>query len=212
MEGTELMNGMPDPTRPKIRSRMFRTFFWNSLCLVLALSSGSFFAYGKETKSAEKELVARRQRVELMNYFLRDPYQATMPQTPIAIELYNQAVEHFERQDYELARQVLNDSITYDARNPFAYELLADIDYLENHLEEAHQGYRKAYVLRPNDPLKKKIIKISRERRAEEKLETDEQEKFILKYDGTLGEDEGAKLREILEDTYLTLSRDFGYS
>jgi len=168
-------------------------------------------AFGQDQETAAERLLERRQKTELMGFFLKNPDQAQLPQTPIAIELYNQAAGHFQRQDYDLARETLKDALRYDERNSFAYELLADIDYLESRLEKAKKNYRKAYVLRPSEDLRKKIEKLGREFQTEKDFKTYRDEKFILKHDGTLSEEAFTRIRTVLAETYKTISQDFGY-
>ena len=162
-------------------------------------------------KSREEQAVEQRQKVDILSFFLKDPKTAEVPKTPMAAGLYNQAVEHFQRSDYELARQALQDSISYDNKNPLAYELLGDVDYYEQKLSDAKGHYETAYGLQPSAGLQKKIEKIRDESRVERNLSTYREQHFIIKYKNSEQQFEGFELRELLRETYRNISQEFAY-
>ncbi len=159
----------------------------------------------------EERVIARRQRAQLRGFFMKKAGDASLPKTPISVELYNQAVDHYQRQDYELARLALAEAIIYDERNSFAYELLADIDYLDGNLEDARKGYREAFRIRPSGGLREKLEKMDREFHTEQAMSTYETEHFILKYDGALSDEEVTRVSGLLSATYDRLSEAFGH-
>lgn len=166
---------------------------------------------GTGEKSAAERAIEKRQEIQLMSFFLKDPKDAATPQTPFAVTLYNQAVQYFQSNDYDLARQSLKDSISYDDKNPFAYELLGDVDYLQQRLSDAKSGYEIAYALAPTEELKKKIEKVRDESRVEKKLSTYREQHFIIKYHNEDQSVEGFELRELLRGSYRDISKEFGY-
>ncbi len=180
------------------------------LLVVLSLSFSVLHA-AEENKNPTAESIEKRQKVELMGFFLKDPKDAAFPKTNLAIQFYNQAVGHFEKSEYDLARQALKDSIAQEENNPLAYALLGDIDYLEQQLKDAKAHYELAYALGPTEDLKKKIEKLSEEIKVEKKLATYREQHFLIKYHDEEQRFEGFELRELLRQTYQTLSKDFAY-
>lgn len=174
-------------------------------------SWNSTMAASEENKSEMAEAIEKRQKVELLGFFLKDPKDAAFPKTNLAIQFYNQAVKHFEKNEYTLARQALKDSIAQEENNPLAYALLGEMDYLEQNLAGAKTHYETAYALGPTEALKQKLEKIREEIKVEKKLATYREQHFIIKYHGEERRFEGFELRELLRLTYRNLSQDFAY-
>lgn len=190
------------------RERPLAGFHGLLLLGLVSLIPGLFAA---EDKTANQEAMERRQRVELMSFFLQDPDKAVVPKTTLSIQLYNQAVEQYQANRYDLARELLRDSMKQDDANAFAYELMGDIDAAEQKLTEAKSNYEIAYNLRPKESLKDKIKKLMEETKVEKKLSTYQEEHFIIKYYNQEERLEGFELRELLRKTYLNISRDFAF-
>jgi tetratricopeptide (TPR) repeat protein len=165
----------------------------------------------EEKKSAAQESLERRQRSEIMGYFMKDPGQAKLPGTAMAVGLYNQAVGHFQKSEYDLARKALDDSLQYDAMNPLAYELIGDIDNLEQKLKDARLNYETAYRIGPSDRIKEKLEKLGKEEAVEGQLARYDEEHFVIQYQKTGQPYEGFELRELLRETYRNVSSDLGY-
>ena len=169
----------------------------------------------KEEKESERDVVRKsienRNRTEIMKYFLGNPSDASSMNTSMGIELYNQAVEFYEKKEFDMAREALQDSLRYDSRNPLTYELLGDIDYFEQKLDDALKNYEAAFRLKAQEDLKKKILKIQKEKQVESGLATYSAERFIIKYRGEDRGLEGFELRELLQDAYREVGQDFGY-
>ncbi len=204
-------------THPPIekRIRMAQTFLAFLLFLLIGLAPAGFC---KETNPDDLDERARaaksleaRSRTEMMNYFLGKPQDASGVKIPVAIELYNQAVEFYEKREYDLAREALNDSLGYDAKNPFAHELLGDIAYYEQKMDEALTHYEAAFRLRARTDLKEKILKIQKEQKVEAGLKTYQEEHFIIKYRGDDRGIEGFELREILRNDFREVGQDLGF-
>ncbi len=173
------------------------------------LASG--FLYGADKKSVKQDQLERRQKVELMSFFLKDPKDAELPKTTLGINLFNQAVEYYQKGEFALAKQTLKDSLAQDDQNAYAYELLGDIYNNQQDLKEARANYQIAYNLQPTDALRKKIEILGKEAIVEKKLSTYKEEHFIIKYHNQEKQFEGFELREILRQTYRGISQDFGY-
>ncbi len=181
---------------------------WTVLfCLALSFSAQA----AESKKSAAAESVERRQKVELLGFFLKDPKDAKLPETPMGVQLYNQAVVYYQKSELVLARQTLLESLQYDDLNPLAYELLGDIDFNAQKLKEAKSNYEIAYNLQPTESLREKLEKTAGEEKVDKKLSTYTEEHFIIKYHNQNKSYEGFELRELLRRTYSAISKDFGY-
>jgi hypothetical protein len=165
----------------------------------------------QEKKSEAEESLVKRQRAELLSFYLKSPRDAALPKTPVSVDLYNQAVHYVQSHDYELARQTLKEAIAYDEKNSFAYELMGDLDYLEQHLQEALEQYKSAFRIHPRKELKEKIEKLLREIPVEEKFSTYKDKNFILNYEGRADPHEIMRLRKLLRASYRRISKDFAY-
>ena len=191
--------------------------FWRGMFFIggLALTWSLVVAVSPREKADEKEAarkeVEERTRTQVMKYFLGGSRETEGVSAPVAIELYNDAVEFYQKKEFDLAKQALQDALNYDARNPFAFELLGDIHYYEQNLPEAEKDYESAYRLRPRQDLKEKIMKVQKEKPVESGLTTYREEHFIIKYAGEDKGLEGFELREMLRNAYREVGQDFGY-
>lgn len=172
---------------------------------------GPFVFAQTNDQTQSKEALERRQKAEMIGYFLKDPSDSQLPTTALAVNLYNQGVELFNKNEYDLARQAFKDSLSYDDQNALAYERLAEIDYREQNLTEAKANYEIAYALQPRAELKEKIEKLAQETKVEKKLSTYREQHFIIKYHNEDKNLEGFELRELLRGTYKAISQDFAY-
>ena len=128
----------------------------------------------------------------------------------VAREQYNQAVEQFNLHQYELAEELLKESIKHDSKNPYAYELLGEIANLNHQLVQAEEYYRKAFSLNPDPLLRAKLEKVIRERKIDKTQQQYSDEHFIIRYrrDENL---EGSRIRDFLREAYRSVSHEFGY-
>lgn len=188
-----------------IRS-VFRLFAVSALMSCLLLPSAMAGSENQENNS-----LARRQKVEILGFFLKDPGKARVPTTPIAVQMFNDAVEFYEKKEYDLASEALKDSLEYDPRNQLAYELLGDISYLQQRLAEAKEYYKKAYELGANSRLRDKLSKLREEASVERGMSTYRERHFIVKYKRDNKMYDGFDLRELLRETYRDISKDMGH-
>lgn len=182
-----------------------------SVFCLLCLSSSGFSEKAESEDESARKAIETRGRTEILSYFLGNPQDASGVKVPFAIELYNQAVEFYQKKEYELAREALQDSLSYDPKNPLALELLGDIDYYEQKLDRAEENYEAAFRLRPRKELKEKILKIQKEKPVEKGLATYREEHFLIKYGGEERGLEGFELREYLRNAYREVGQDLGY-
>lgn len=169
------------------------------------------FSAALHADAQAEDRIDRRQKVELLSFFLKDPKDAELPKTTLGINLLNQAVAYYQKNDFEMARKTLRDVLKQDNLNPYAYELLGDIYNNEQNLKEAKSNYEIAYNLQPSDNLKKKMETLGKEVKADQKLSTYKEEHFIIKYHDQEKNIEGFELRELLRQTYRSISQDLGY-
>ncbi len=186
---------------------MFGVAFGALLGLLMAVPA---FAAEKEKTRAE-ELLERRQKVQIMGYFLKDPKDAEIPETGIAVQSFNQAVEFFQKEEYDLAREAVEESLALDDANAFAYELLGDIDSVQDKLADAKKNYEISYNLDPKPEVKEKIEKLGAEQKVQKKLSTYKEEHFVIRYQREQDKDRGFELRELLRATYANISKEFGH-
>ncbi len=165
-------------------------------------------ALAAENNSDDDKLV-KRERLELMKYFSAPPGTAKFPSSVSSASLLNEAVEHFKKREYDLARRLLEAAIREDAQNAQAYALLGEIDYLGQKLASAKSNYEIAYALDPRPDLKKKIETILVEKKQEKQFATYDEEHFLIKYPSGHDAAEGYELRELLREAYAVISRDF---
>ena len=169
------------------------------------------FLWAGETKSAQDEALERRQKVEIMSFFLKDPKDAKLPTTPQSIELFNQAVDYYKKQDYAMARQSLKQSLALNTKNAFAYELMGDIDSNEQKLADAKANYEIAFNLEPSERIRKKLEENQQEVAVDKTLRTSEAEHFLIKYHDSEKKVEQFELKQMLRDVYKQISQDMGF-
>lgn len=163
-----------------------------------------------EREEAKNDL-ENRGRTEIMNFLLGRPKDTAGLKVPLSIELYNQAVEFYQKNEFDLAREALKDSLSYDPRNAFAHELLGDIAYYEQKLGEAEEHYLAAFRVRARNDLKEKIFRTKKERKVEATLTHYPEEHFIIMYRGEEKGIEGYGLSEALRKAYREVGQDLGY-
>ena len=125
-------------------------------------------------------------------------------------ELYNEAVGYFNKHQYEVAENMLKESVGQDPTNPYAYELLGEIANLNHDLVTAENYYKKAFSLNPNLKLREKYEKLVREKDIDKEHQQYSDEHFIIRYKQSENL-EGSKIRDFLRDAYRAISQDFGY-
>ncbi len=171
----------------------------------------AFPAFAAEKSEAEQALL-KKQEIEWKKFYAGGAGQnAAMPQTSLAVDYYNQAVEAFQAHDHELAREALQESLKLNARNPFARELLGDIAEVEHNLPEAKAQYQKAYLIQPSDKLREKMEKLSREIGLDAGFTDFQEGRFLLKSKQANSESM-KKLTLDLEKTYQKLAKDFSFT
>ena len=181
--------------------------FHLAVCVIGLVGASALFA-ADQYDDRGKESVERRQKIEIGQFYAGKGDKA--PVAPMAIALYNDAVKFYEKNEFELARQALNDSLELEPRNALALELLGEIANLQQDFEKAEYYYKRSYLVSPSARLRQKIEKIQSEHQVEKNLDTYDAEHFIIKYRRGEKGYEGYWLKNLLRDTYSLLSKDFG--
>lgn len=161
--------------------------------------------------SASEKRFQDQQRREWKRYYAGGA-QKEIPQTSLAVEFFNQAVEAYQGHDYELAREALSESLKLNARNAYAHELLGDMAVEENDLPGARESYRQAYLLQPSDKLREKMEKAGREVRLDGEHQEFAQGHFQIRASRDIPEEELMVLARELETIYDRLEKFFGYA
>ena len=162
----------------------------------------------------------QRQLNELKRYYSAGARSgvAGVPQIPMAISFYNDAVQFFEKGEYEIAREAATESIHLDPRNPLAWELLGEIENLRQNFDKAGEYYKKSYGLNASPRVKAKLEKLNKERLVEGRWILPRGTLFI-KYDRSDSQYEGFFLKIFAGDLpesfsgsgILYSSQDCGY-
>src|SRR5262249_3039593 len=96
--------------------------------------------------------------------------------------------------------------------DPDLHALLGDVYNGQERTEEALAEWKRAYELRPNEGLKGRIDKLTRERSIDGAYRQSDAAHFTLKYDGEkAGADLGGQILEYLEGEFRTLETRFDH-
>lgn len=125
-------------------------------------------------------------------------------------EHYNEAVQYFNQRQYDIAEDLLKESIKLDQSNPYAYELLGEIANLKQQLDEAERYYKQAFLINSDSALRAKYEKLIREKNIDKNQQQYEDEHFIIRYRRNESI-EGSDIREFLREAYKTISQDLGH-
>ncbi len=119
----------------------------------------------------------------------------------------------YARTDQDVfARATLERALVDHPDDPDMHALLGDVYYGEERTEEALAELKKAYELKPNEPLKSKIDKLTRERSIDGSYRQSEAAHFTLKYDGErAGPDLGGQILDYLEGQFRALETRFDH-
>ncbi len=179
------------------------------VCLSVVLCAQRGFCAGASSDDRSAETVERLQKIEIGKFYNAKDGKA--PMLPMAIGFYNEAVQFYEKSEYDLARQAAQESLDLEPRNPMALELLGELENLQQHFAAAEEFYKKSYLLSPSPRVRKKIEKLQQENTVEKDLDTYDEEHFIIKYQQGEKGYEGFGLKELLRTSYRQISQDFGY-
>jgi tetratricopeptide (TPR) repeat protein len=111
-----------------------------------------------------------------------------------------------------LALSVVQDGLARDPDQPQLLELLGDLRYREERVEDALVSWRRAFDLDPGDRLRDKILKAERELGASRDYDFAASSHFNLRYDGEIDVELASAVMEHLEEQYWVLSDRFRHA
>ena len=111
-----------------------------------------------------------------------------------------------------LALSVIQDGLTQDPDNPQLLELLGNLRYREERVEEGLEVWRRSFEQEPNDRLREKILKAERELHASRDYDFAASSHFNVRYDGDVDLTLAAAVMEFLEEQFWQLSDLFRHS
>jgi tetratricopeptide (TPR) repeat protein len=128
-----------------------------------------------------------------------------------AMLLYNRAMELYAQHEYENSAEMLKRSLEYNSRQAYAHEVLGDIAYYKQDLDNAKQHWLTAGEIEPSERIAKKMSKLDGEIPIDTKLKEYPSEYFIVKYAKNDEFYSGYKIRELLRKAYRIVGNDFNY-
>lgn len=127
-------------------------------------------------------------------------------------ELLGKALELMSKNELEPASILLQDLLKAAPKNGMAWELLGDVAYRSQVLDQAQGAYQNAMKYKPTEHLKKKLEKLSREMTVETDMDQYEEEHFIIRYRRSFEEyGQGSEIRQMLRDAWKAISQDLGF-
>lgn len=111
-----------------------------------------------------------------------------------------------------LALSVIQDGLVRDPDRPELLELLGDLRYREERIEDALGSWRRAFELSPGDRLRDKILKAERELSASRDYDFSASSHFNLRYDGEVDLDLASSVMDHLEAQYWVLADRFRHA
>ncbi|HKB07146.1 MAG TPA: tetratricopeptide repeat protein [Candidatus Polarisedimenticolia bacterium] len=117
---------------------------------------------------------------------------------------------HTDQDTY--ARSTLESAVVDHPDDAALHALLGDVYNGQERTAEALAEWKRAYELKPNDVLKHKIDKLTRERSIDESYRQSDGAHFTLKYDGErAGPDLGRQILDFLESQFTSLETRFDH-
>jgi tetratricopeptide (TPR) repeat protein len=111
-----------------------------------------------------------------------------------------------------LALGVVLDGLALDPQNADLLEVLGDLRYREERIDDALRSWREAFQLEPSDRLREKILKGERDQHASRDYDFATSSHFNLRYDGDVDMDLAADVMDFLEERYWDLSDRFAHA
>lgn len=160
----------------------------------------------------EREAVAEAKDREIKPADSRAFSAEEVANQKISGDFLMQGIRAFEKKEYGMAKEMLEEALRYSDKNPTVFELLGDIAYYEQDLKSAKSRYVEAYRLKNSARLREKVEKLSREDPIETRLDQYSDEHFIIRYKKNITQPFGGgyEIRDYLREAWRAISRDFG--
>ncbi len=168
----------------------------------------AYFSLAQEVYDKTKDVEQTLQHMEKGLEF--DPNNTHM-QEQASLLLYNRAMELYGQHEYKSAAAMLDRSLQYNPRQSYAHEVLGDIAYYNQDLDNAQKHWQTAGEIEPSERIVKKMSKLAGEIDVDKGLKDYPSEYFIVKYAKDEQFYSGYKIRELLRKAYRTVGNDFNY-
>jgi len=111
-----------------------------------------------------------------------------------------------------LALSIVLDGIAHDPERPELHELLGELRYREDRLDDALRAWRHAFELEPNDRLRDRIVKVERELNTSRDYDFASSSHFNLRYDGSIDLDLASDMIDYLEQQYWIITEIYRHA
>jgi tetratricopeptide (TPR) repeat protein len=123
---------------------------------------------------------------------------------------FNLAMAYFQVKDDWNAELLFNELLKLDPKNTTALNMLGEIAWRKEKLDEALDFWQKSLQIRKDPVLSAKLDRLKRERKASRAYDNSESLHFIMRYDGGKADPYLVdQISDFLEETYQRLSLQF---
>jgi len=130
----------------------------------------------------------------------------------LAILYFNKGVVAYEDlQSTSKAMAYVRKAISFDPQMHQAYEFLGDLQYLSQQMKQARASYLRAYQINRDPRLKQKMGQLKKEFTVEKDMKKYGSSRFIIRYANGDRDYEGYQIRQILDEAYRKVGRDFQF-
>ena len=110
------------------------------------------------------------------------------------------------------ALAVVLDGLARTPENPRLLELLGDLRWREERVDDALEAWRRAFAIEPSDSLRERILKGEREQQASRHYSFSTTSHFNVRYDGKVDSELAGAAMDYLEQQYWKLAGRYGHS
>jgi tetratricopeptide (TPR) repeat protein len=123
---------------------------------------------------------------------------------------FNLAMAYFQLKDDWNAESLFNEVLKFDPKNTVALNMLGEIAWRKEKLDEALEFWQKSLQIKKDPVLSAKLDRLKRERKASSTYDNSESLHFIMRYDGGKADPYLVdQISDFLEETYQKLSLQF---
>lgn len=200
-EKEEAMRSLPKPVWPPPQAILLEEEARNILCFMYNEKAIDLNKSGAFDESIDNMRMA---------YLLRPDEKKLMMN--LSNSLIARANSYNEKKDYPAALKDLKEAAMYDPENPTLLELLGDILYFSQDMEQSADYYKKALVFNPrSDSLKNKLDKLNKEYAVEKNLRSKATEIFDIRFDKKDARYDIADVKMLLNQAYRQIGQDLNH-